>query len=119
MSITRRSVLQGVLIAAAAAGTGKTFAGTAIAGTPVSFVVYDGRLPQSRAWSNRYSSPAIDVAHEHAHFWRNLRGGLPAGPVVGLTRWSDFVLVRTLLQEKGLRLRTQARRGDLFQWEMI
>lgn len=119
MSVTRRSVLQGVLVAAATAGAGQALAGTALAGTPVPLIVFDSRLPQSRAWSNDYSSRSIDVAHEHAHFWRNLRAGIPEGPVHGLTRWSDFVLVRTLLEEKGFRLLRQARRGDLFQWEMI
>jgi len=42
----------------------------------------------------------------------------PRGRVVGLTSWSDLVLARGLLEEKGLRLRAQARCGRLFYWEM-
>jgi hypothetical protein len=113
MTVTRRSVLQGVLIAAAAG------AGEAWAATPVSLVVYDGRLPQSRVWSDRYASPSIDVAHEHAHLWRNLRAAQPSGRIVGLTSWSDLVLVRTLLAERGKRVRTEARCGRLMYWEMV
>ena len=119
MSVTRRTVLEGVLVAAATVGAGQGLAGAAFVGAAIPLIVFDSRLPQSLQWSNRYSSRSIDVAHEHAHLWRNLRAANPEGPVHGLTRWSDFVLVRTSLEEKGFRLSRQARCRDLFQWEMI
>ncbi len=81
-------------------------------------VVYDSRLPQSRGLLGRRAQSAIDVAQEHANFWRTLRGAPPRGRVVGLTAWSDLVVVRGLLEEKGLRLRAEARCGELFYWEM-
>lgn len=121
MSVTRRFVIKGALLAAASACA----AGRGLAGMPsVSMIVYDSRLPQSRGLLGQNltwtvgSSRAIDVADEHANLWRTLRGTVPRGPVVGLTSWSDLVLVRGLLEEKGLRLRGQARRGRLFYWEM-
>jgi hypothetical protein len=115
MNVTRRLVLKGALLAAASAcaATGRA------AGMPSEpMVVYDSRLPQSRELLRQNSGRAIDVADEHANFWRTLRGTAPRGRVVGLTSWSDLVQVRGLLEEKGLRLRAEARCGRLFYWEM-
>jgi hypothetical protein len=115
MNVTRRLVLKGALLAAASAcaATGRA------AGVPSEpTVVYDSRRPQSRKLLRQNSRGAIDVADEHANFWRTLRGTAPRGRVVGLTSWSDLVLVRGLLAEKGLRLRAEARCGRLFYWEM-
>jgi hypothetical protein len=81
-------------------------------------IVYDSRLPQSRGLLRQNSRRAVDVADEHANFWRTLRAAAPRGRVVGLTAWSDLVQVRGLLEEKGLRLRAEARCGKLFYWEM-
>jgi hypothetical protein len=81
-------------------------------------IVYDSRLPQSRGLLRQNSPRAIDVADEHANFWRTLRNTVPRGRVVGLTCWSDLVQARGLLEEKGLRLRAEARCGRLFYWEM-
>ena len=115
MNVTRRLVLKGALVAAASAcaATGRA---TGMLSEPM--VVYDSRLAQSRKFLRQNSQRAIDVADEHANFWRTLRGTAPRGRVVGLTSWSDLVLVRGLLEEKGLRLRAEARCGRLFYWEM-
>jgi hypothetical protein len=115
MSVTRRWVLKGALLAAASAcaATGRA---TGMPSEPM--VVYDSRLPQSRKLLRQNSRRAIDVADEHANLWRTLRGTVPRGRVVGLTSWCDLVLVRGLLEEKGLRLRAAARCGRLFYWEM-
>ncbi len=40
------------------------------------------------------------------------------GPVGGLTGWSDWVIVRGLLQEKGKRVKSQRQAGALFHWSM-
>jgi hypothetical protein len=92
--------------------------GRALALPRASMLVYDSRLAQSRVLLGRRAPRAIDVAHEHANLWRTLRGMAPHGRVVGLTSWSDLVLARSLLEEKGLRLRAEARCGNLFYWEM-
>jgi hypothetical protein len=125
MNLTRRLVVKGVLFAAASgvAMRGRAVAsGFAVTGRPVavpaSMIVFDSRSPQSRNWRWRGLHSAVDVAHEHANFWRTLRRATPRGRVVGLTAWSDLVLVRGLLEEKGLRLRAEARCGRLFYWEM-
>jgi hypothetical protein len=115
MNVTRRLVLKGALLAAASACAAT---GRALGMPSEPMVVYDSRLPQSRELLRQSSWRAIDVADEHANFWRTLRGTAPRGRVVGLTSWSDLVLVRGLLEEKGLRLRAETRRGRLFYWEM-
>ena len=115
MNATRRLILKGALLAAASAAT---LTGRAIGMPSAAMIVYDSRLAQSRGLLGQNSPRAVDVAVEHANFWRTLRGTAPRGLVVGLTSWSDLVLVRGLLQEKGLRLRTEIRRGELFYWEM-
>ena len=115
MNVSRRLVLKGALAAAASASAVMAHA---VAMPAAAMVVYDSRLPQSRALRGRNFRCAIDVADEHANFWRTLRGAVPRGGVVGLTTWSDLVQVRGLLEQKGLRLRTEARCGRLFYWEM-
>ena len=115
MSVSRRTVLQGALLSAAAVSPGLT---CVLAAPPAALVVYDSRLPQSLFLRNRNSAAVLDVAVEHASCWRNLRALTPAGRIIGLTSWSDLVLVRGFLEEKRKRLRTEVRCGDLFYWEM-
>ena len=114
MSITRRSVLQGALVVAATLSA-RTSGALA---PPPALLVYDSRLAQSRTFRSRHAGRAVDLAGEHANLWRNLRSVRTTGTVVGLTRWSDYVQARALLEEQRLRLRTEARWGSLFFWEM-
>lgn len=115
MSITRRSVFQGALLAVAAFSV----ASRRVLATPAhAMLVYDSHLPQSRALRSRHVGPAVDLRAEHANLWRTLRSGAHRGRVVGLCGWSDLVQVRTLLQERGLRLREETRQGLFYYWEM-
>jgi len=113
--LTRRSILQGALLVATAASA---HAGGALVTDSTTLFVYDSREAQSLALRERLGLPAIDVAQQHAERWSALRALQPEGRIAGLTKWSDHVLVRTLLEEKGLRLRSEARRGALFYWDM-
>ena len=115
MSITRRAVVQGALVSAATLATGTSYA---IAVTPQALLVYDSRLPQSRALRSAHAGPVLDLAYEQVNLWRNLRNLRPGGRVVGLTSWSDYVQVRSLLEERRSRLRAETRFGRLFYWEM-
>ena len=115
MNVTRRLVLKGALLASASACAAT---GRAVGMPSAALIVYDSRLAQSRGLLGQNARSVVDVAHEHANFWRALRGAAPRGRVIGLTSWSDLVQVRGLLEEKGLRLRQQVRRGALFYWEM-
>jgi len=125
VSFTRRSLLQVAVIAATAlmadrmlAKSAAALSAPAFAVPPNALLVYDSRLRPSRALNARHPVRSIDLAHEHANFWRELRGLRFRGPVVGLTSWTDLVQVRTLLAERGWRLRAETRCGTLFYWEM-
>ena len=115
MSITRRAMLQLALVSAATLATGTS---NAIAVPPQALLVYDSRLPQSCALRSAHVGRVLDLAYEQANLWRNLRNLRPGGRVVGLTSWSDYVQVRSLLEERRSRLRAETRFGRLFYWEM-
>jgi hypothetical protein len=108
-------MLQGTLGAATTLATG---ASSVLAVPPQALLVYDSRLPQSRALRSAYAGRVLDLAYEQVNLWRNLRNLRPGGRVVGLTSWSDYVQVRSLLEERRSRLRAEARCGRLFYWEM-
>ncbi len=114
MTVTRRTMLQSALLVATAGSAGSIQALTA----PAALVVFDSRKPHSLAFRDRHSARAVDVAAEHATRWRSLRGWRATGRVVGLTTWSDLVLIRSLLGEQRKRVRTEVRCGKLVYWEM-
>jgi hypothetical protein len=117
MTVSRRSMLKlGMVAAAATIPVSRGFA----AKRPV-LVVYDSRVPESVAFAKTHGVRSIDLAHEHGTLWRNLRGALPKGRIVGMTRWSDLVVVRGVLEEKGRRLVSEAQSSSHapFVWEMV
>ena len=114
MRINRRTLLKnGSLVAGivATTGAGRAFEGPAI-------IIYDSRDLKSRAFAYRKPGPKIDVAQEDVQMWRSLRT-INKRRVEGLTIWSDWVLVRGLLEEKGLRVKQEAKIGSLFRWTMV
>jgi len=115
VSITRRALVQGALVAAATLATGTS---NVIAVPPQALLVYDSRLPQSRVFRSAHAGRVLDLAYEQVNLWRNLRNLSPGGRVVGLTSWTDYVQVRSLLEERRSRLRAETRCGRLFYWEM-
>lgn len=116
MSVSRRSMIKLGLGAAALAVP----AAKGIAQKRPILVVFDSRLPETIAFAKAQGGRSIDLALEHGRLWRGLRGALPEGRVVGMTRWSDLVLVRGALEEKGKRLRHQSQKTPHapFIWEM-
>ncbi len=114
MNISRRTILKG----AGAIGAASALPAFAAEPTP-GLIVFDSRIPESRAFAAGKNAVLIDVAHEDKSFWRNLRS-VPAGQVAGLTTWSDWVVVRGYLEEQRLRLRSEARvdNSALFKWRM-
>jgi hypothetical protein len=114
MILSRRTVLQsGATIAAMS-----TSAGAAITAKRPALIVFDSRLQASRLFADQHGAPRIDVALEDASFWRTLRSAKLKGEIVGLTGWSDWVLVRGMLEENGKRLKAEAQAGGLFHWAM-
>jgi anaerobic selenocysteine-containing dehydrogenase len=113
MRLSRRSFIKAGAAATAAATPVLAFATPG----PV-LVIFDGRNTESRAFARAFAAPAIDIAQEDANFWRQFRAVAPEGHVVGLTGWSDWVLARGFLEEKGKRLREEVPTGQLFRWTM-
>lgn len=120
MSVSRRNVLKGAATLSAAASM-PVFAAS---GGQV-LVLYDSRIPESRSFA-RGHFPQLDVAHLDTSRWAELRGGMSGvRQVTGLTGWSDWIVARGLLEEHGLRMRSETSvpapisgKAHLFRWEM-
>ncbi len=118
--ISRRTILRG---SAAVSGA---FALPQVAlsksSTQPDIFIYDGRLAASRfAAAQGKAASCIDVASCDDERWVSLRS-LKRGQkrVEGLTRWSDWVIVRGYLEEAGLRAQREdmLSEGRLISWEM-
>lgn len=115
MTLSRRRLLaSGALAATTAAIGGARLAAAA----PPPLIVYDGRRAASRAFAHGRAGPRIDIAREEATLWRTLRSLSADGAITGLTGWSDWVLVRGMLEDRGKRVIREAKAGRLFQWTM-
>lgn len=117
MRVNRRTLIKaGAATAVAATATVRS----AAAETPA-LVVFDSRLPESIAFAASFGGAKLDVAHEDRQFWTRLRRGAPEGRVIGLTRWSDLVVVRGELERQGKRLLSerQDHTHAPFRWEMV
>jgi len=115
MKLTRRHFVKSGAVVTLVAGSGVS---ALAAQRRPALVIYDSRLPRSLTYARTLPGPRLDIAHEDARLWRSLRDALPTGPVVGLTRWSDLVLVRGFAGDQRKRLRSHARDGGLFAWEI-
>jgi hypothetical protein len=109
--LTRRALLGG-----AAGVTGLAMTPHALAGPVPKLHVFDSRLGGPRR-------PAIahhDIVGEDATFWRASRALAlrPGNHVSGVTRWSDWVALRGLFGERGLRTRSLLVAGNIATWEM-
>lgn len=114
MTISRRNLLKsGIAAAAVSAGSS-----TALASRSADLIVFDSRNAVSARFANARFARKIDIAHEDANFWRNLRADTPSRKIAGVTRWSDFVLARGFLEEHGKRLTIEKLQDGLFFWEM-
>ena len=114
MRIGRRAVLTG-----GAVTSGLLAVPAAVrASTQTRIAIFDSRELASRAFVSARRGPSIDVAQEDAAFWRSLSAVAKGQPVEGLTSWSDWVIVRGLLEENGRRVKAEAKAGRLFRWSM-
>lgn len=114
MTLTRRTVIKGGAVAVAA-----TISAPHLRDKPVvTVVVYDSRLPASLAFAALHLGERIDIAEEDPKFWQSLRTIAIGGAVKGMTGWSDFVIVRGYLQERGMRITQERLAGDCCHWTM-
>jgi hypothetical protein len=115
MNLSRRTMIQS---SAAVVALGATNANARAVAAQPGLIIFDSRVAASRAFAADFAAPHIDVATEDLLLWRSLRTVAVSGPVLGLTGWSDWVVVRGLLQEKGKRLKQESKSGTLFLWRM-
>ncbi len=124
MSVSRRAVLKGASVLGAAVAVPVA----AKAKSPV-LAVCDSRLPESRLFAaaqRRKGIRIVDVAKGDRALWTLARQELAAtGPVIGMTGWSDWVVLRGLMEERGKRLTREtriphkgARMATPFEWAM-
>ncbi len=121
MIVSRRSMLKAGA-AASAAITLPAFAASQVS----TLILFDSRIPESRDYARTVSGVMIDLAEVETTKWAELRADF-AGKhrVVGLTGWSDWVVARGFLEERGLRLTSETSvpapvsgKAHLFRWEM-
>lgn len=119
MRVSRRSMLKGSALAGAVAATPAMAAMT----QPVPLVVFDSRIPESAAFATSHGgADMIDLAHGTARAARAIKSP-PA--VTGVTRWSDWIALKGIMEAQGLRLTEETRaaaplsgRTHLFRWTM-
>ena len=120
MKLSRRTMLKGAATIGAAG-----VAPAILAGNHRGLTIYDSRIAESLAFAKgRY--PRLDVAALDETRWAQLRGEMGATQrVAGLTGWSDWIVARGLLEERGFRLRSESAvaaklsgQAHLFRWEM-
>jgi hypothetical protein len=114
MTISRRNLLKSGIVAAAVSA-GST---TVLASRSADLIIFDSSKPISVRFANTYFVRKIDVAHEDKNFWRNLRSDTGSRKIGGMTGWSDFILARGFLEERGKRLTIEKLQDGLFFWEM-
>lgn len=103
--ITRRAVLKGT------AGLSLGLVCTGASRREVSSVltVFDSRLEGCRGGD-------IDIVKGEHHVWNALRS-VSAQRIAGHLRWSEFVFVRGLVEERGHRLASHSLRGSVVSFE--
>lgn len=88
-----------------------------------SVLIFDPASPEARALAapaRGYRLIALD--RDPVRLWRDALAD-HRGPVAGLTRWSDYVMLRGLAEERGLRIRHEervsvAQGAMIVRWQM-
>jgi hypothetical protein len=82
--------------AVASAGTAKPSCG---------ILLFDPASPTARALAKQaYGQQLIALRGDPVRLWRD-RLATAAGPIGGITTWADYVILRGLAAERGLRIR--------------
>lgn len=115
--LRRRDILAG---SGAAIAASALHAHPARAGSSV-LTLYSPSLPMSKTLAAGAGRP-MAIEGDIVAFWRR-KLARHQGPLQGFTSWSDFVLLRGLAAEKGLRLTAEATLSvgpgkTLFRWIM-
>lgn len=120
MKLSRRVAMIGAGVGAAALATPALAKGR----RAPALAVCDSRLPDAARFARECAAhgvPVLDLAREDMLRLRELR--LNKGDqVVGVTGWSQFILLQGMLNEQGLRVREETRvdreARSIFRWSM-
>jgi hypothetical protein len=127
MRMTRRGAMAALVVAGSASAI--SVGQRAFASAP-DLAIFDSRILESRAFATQMQGRGahlFDVADQDQSLWREARSGFgltARSSVAGMTRWSDWVAISSLLAERGYRTNAHEKmRGvshtGLFTWEMI
>lgn len=119
-----RTTRRGLLKASALAGAAVAIPVAAGAATVPALLVFDSRLAESADYSRSAAAVhRIDLAQVPLRAVHQALAG--AGRIEGLTRWSDWTVLRGLLESDGLRRAGEARlaaplsgHDGLWRWSM-
>ncbi len=114
MNLSRRAMIKSGALLVSVGATAKV----GFTESQATVFIFDSRVPASRHVVTSAKDRRIDVALEDRNFWRNIRDLHVSGTVEGLISWSDWVIVRGLLEEQGKRLKSEQAEGSLFRWTM-
>lgn len=106
MNVNRRTVIAaGASVAIPAMSADKAEAAI----SKGAIFIFDSRLAASRQFAegaHRLSARALDICKEDENLWRKVRAAAVSGnAIVGLTSWSQYILVRGYMEEAGKRIR--------------
>ena len=119
-----RTTRRGLLKASALAGAAVAIPVAAGAATVPALLVFDSRLAESADYARSAAAiQRIDLAKVPLRAVHQALAG--AGRIEGLTRWSDWTVLRGLLESDGLRRAGEARlaaplsgHDGLWRWSM-
>jgi len=114
MTLSRRTILKSGIAAAAVSASSTA----ALASRSADLIIFDSRNPTSVRFASTHFVRKIDIAGEDKNFWQNLRSDPASRKIAGMTGWSDFILARGFLEERGNRLTVEKLQDGLFFWEM-
>ena len=103
--IERRTMLKGGGVLAAASLLPVAGASAAAAGEAAT-ILYDADLPRAAELARGETGKAVALVGDRVRFWRDRMTDV-RGPVAGFTSWSDYVLMRGLAEEQGMRIRRE------------
>jgi hypothetical protein len=118
MIVSRRTMIAGSGLAMGAVA----LMPTGVKARAATLHIHDSRLPHIQ--NRRTAQVTHDIADEEAKMWQASRTlAVTRGDIVtGETRWSDWVALRGLLAERGLRERAtelhKTAMGTIVVWEM-
>jgi len=100
----RTALIAGV---AFAAGTLTGAASAATRQSQATVLLFDPAVQEARALAGAANGPRlVAVAGDPMRLWRQKLAG-NTGPIRGITRWSDYLVLRGLAEEQGLRVRRE------------